>query len=49
MRNILMYSVKIKINEKFIQAKAFVKFSDAKKYASDFQEFQIIRKKCITI
>ena len=49
MRNILMYSVQIKINGKFIQAKAFVKISDAKKYASNFLEFQIVRKKCVTV
>jgi hypothetical protein len=49
MRNIKMYSVQIKFNDKFIQARAFVKISDAKKYASQFQEFQIVQKKCITL
>jgi hypothetical protein len=49
MRNIKMYSVQIKFNDKFIQARAFIKISDAKKYASQFQEFQIVQKKCITL
>jgi len=44
-----MYSVQILFDGKFIQARAFLKLRDAKKYAQIFNEFIILEKKLLTI
>ena len=44
-----MYSVQIPFEGKFIQARAFLKLRDAKKYAQNFIDFTIVQKTLLTI
>jgi hypothetical protein len=43
-----MYAVETVINGNFIQMRAFIKSTDAKKYSNNFEVFRIIQKKLYT-